>query len=132
MASPFFAKLRLENFGLDWIEPELPVVHPMPDGTAIALHRDLQATASGLGDDGARYLRLIEPFVKRADTLLPQLLNQPLRIKPLPVVNRFAIKSFASAESLARKVFHGEAGRGGFETQDDPGHGGASPARGME
>ena len=22
MASPFFAKLRLENFGLDWIEPE--------------------------------------------------------------------------------------------------------------
>ena len=59
MASPFFAKLRLDNFGLDWIEPELPGVHPMPDGTAIALHRDLQATASGLGDDGARYLRLI-------------------------------------------------------------------------
>ncbi len=114
MASPFFAKLRLENFGLDWIEPELPVVHPMPDGTAIALHRDLQTTANGLGEDGPRYLRLIEPFVKRANTLLPQLLNQPLRIKPLPVVNRFAIKSFASAESLARKVFSGEAGRGMF------------------
>ena len=59
MASPFFAKLRLENFGLEWIEPELPVVHPMPDGSAAALDRDLLQTVRAFGEDGERYLSLI-------------------------------------------------------------------------
>ena len=59
MASPFFAKLRLENFGLEWIEPELPVVHPMPDGSAVALDRDLLQTVRAFGEDGERYLSLI-------------------------------------------------------------------------
>ena len=114
MASPFFAKLRLENFGLEWIEPKLPVVHPMPDGTAAVLERDLQKTIAAFGEDAQPYRRLIEPFVHRADILLPQLLNPPQPLRHLRVAGRFAIKGFASAESLAQKSFRTAAIRGMF------------------
>ena len=114
MASPFFAKLRLENFGLEWIEPELPVVHPMPDGSAAALDRDLLQTVRAFGEDGERYQRLVEPFVNRADVLLPQLLNPPFPLGNLRMLAGFARKGLSSAESLVEKNFKTPAIRGMF------------------
>ena len=114
MASPFFAKLRLENFGLQWIEPKLPVAHPMPDGSAAVIERDLTKTVLGFGEDGQRYQRLIEPFVNRADILLPELLNPPFPIGNLRTLARFSLKGIASAESIAHKNFKTPAIRGMF------------------
>src|SRR5215216_4844277 len=33
-ASPFFKTLPLARFGLEWIEPEIPLTHPLDDGSA--------------------------------------------------------------------------------------------------
>src|SRR3982751_163278 len=37
--SPFFKTLPLERFGLEWIQPEIPLAHPLGNGTAACLHR---------------------------------------------------------------------------------------------
>ena len=42
------AELELERHGVEWVQPEIPVAYPLPDGTAIALHRSLDATAESL------------------------------------------------------------------------------------
>src|ERR1700740_3280054 len=41
VGSPFFNMLPLERFGLTWIQPEIPLAHPLDDGTAACLHRDI-------------------------------------------------------------------------------------------
>ncbi|MCA9797706.1 MAG: NAD(P)/FAD-dependent oxidoreductase, partial [Candidatus Eremiobacteraeota bacterium] len=55
MGSPFFKTLPLEQYGLRWIQPEIPVAHPLDDGSAVALHRDVAATAASIGPGGARW-----------------------------------------------------------------------------
>src|ERR1700758_4717541 len=57
--SPFFRTLSLEQHGLEWIHGEIPVAHPLDDGTAVVLHRDLHETATALGVDGPHWRRLI-------------------------------------------------------------------------
>ena len=47
-ASPAIRGLGLERHGLEWIDPEVPMVHPFLDGTSIELHRDLDATVASL------------------------------------------------------------------------------------
>src|SRR4029077_18022738 len=39
--SPFFKTSPLERFGLEWIHPEIPLAHPLDDGTAACLHREI-------------------------------------------------------------------------------------------
>src|SRR5947209_12397030 len=50
VASPFFRSLPLEQYGLRWIEPELPLAHPLDDGTAVALHHALDTMPAELGE----------------------------------------------------------------------------------
>jgi phytoene dehydrogenase-like protein len=78
MASPFFRELRLE---VDWIQPPIPVSHPLGGGRAAVLHRDVEATASALGADRDRYLRMIEPMVSSAEGVINDLLG-PMRVIP--------------------------------------------------
>ena len=104
MASPFFANLRLENFGLEWIEPSVPLVHPMPDGSSAVMERDLMQSILAFGEDAPRYQRLVEPFVQRADMLLPQLLNPPWPVGNIRVMTRFAMKGLSSSVSLLQNI----------------------------
>jgi phytoene dehydrogenase-like protein len=60
-ASPMFRTLDLP---LEWVESPAPAAHPLDDGTAVMLERDLEATAEGLDADGAAYRRLIEPLAR--------------------------------------------------------------------
>src|ERR1041384_2521267 len=39
--SPFFNSLPLRQHGLEWIHPSAPIAHPLNDGTAVILERDL-------------------------------------------------------------------------------------------
>src|SRR6266699_6071003 len=50
--SPFFRKLPLERFGLEWIQPEIPLAHPLDDGSAARPYKDIDFTADSLGTDG--------------------------------------------------------------------------------
>jgi len=48
--SPFFAGAGLERRGLMWIEPPAPIGHPLDDGTAVLLERDVAMTTTRTGD----------------------------------------------------------------------------------
>jgi phytoene dehydrogenase-like protein len=48
---------------VEWVYPELPAAHPLPDGDAVLLERSVEDTAHGLGPDGDAYRTLVKPFV---------------------------------------------------------------------
>ena len=107
LTSPFFRSLDLAAHGLEWIHPPVPLAHPLDDGPAVLLERSLTATARALVQDAEHYLRLIGPFVRDWDELVPELLK-PLGIprSPLPVL-RFGPHAMRSAVGLARSWFKG-------------------------
>src|SRR3974390_2904571 len=41
-ASPFLAALPLSHYGLEWIHGPAPLAHPLDDGDAVTLERDLK------------------------------------------------------------------------------------------
>ena len=47
--SPFFNSLPLAQHGLEWVHGEAPLAHPLDDGTAVVLERDLAARRKGTG-----------------------------------------------------------------------------------
>src|SRR5436190_7278921 len=49
VGSPFFCSLPLDRHGLRWIQPELPLAHPLDGGVAAVLDRSVSKTAEGLG-----------------------------------------------------------------------------------
>src|SRR3954469_16858562 len=63
IASPFFSKLPLDAHGLEWIQPDISLAHPLEDGTAVLLSRSVADTSNGLGDDASAYRRLVGPLV---------------------------------------------------------------------
>jgi phytoene dehydrogenase-like protein len=58
VGSPFLSSLGLEDHGLEWCWPEVDLAHPLDDGSAGALLRSIDATAEGLGSDGAAWKRV--------------------------------------------------------------------------
>ncbi|HYY12903.1 MAG TPA: FAD-dependent oxidoreductase, partial [Chthoniobacterales bacterium] len=75
--SPFFKSLPLEQHGLHWIHPEIPLAHPLDDGRAACLHRDVDVTGDSLGRDGPSYCRLMKPLVRNWEKLATEFL-QPM------------------------------------------------------
>lgn len=117
LASPFFRSLELEKHGLKWLQPEVPLAHPLDGGREVVLFQSLEQTCEGLGIDGARYQRFFAPLIQRAHDLYADLLA-PAGIPKHPfTVARFGIGAalpatlfgnyFQSAE--ARALFAGNA-----------------------
>ena len=59
--SPFFAALPLADYGLEWIHGEAPLAHPLDDGSAVVLERDLEHAERALGADGKLWRSLMQP-----------------------------------------------------------------------
>ena len=107
LASPFFRTLDLAAHGLEWVQPPVPLAHPLDNAPAVPLHRSLEATAEGLGPDAAEYRGLIAPFVSQWEGLVSQLLK-PLGIPSNPfMMLKFASLAMQSALRLARSRFGG-------------------------
>lgn len=105
LASPFFRTLRLEDHGVDWIEPEIQLAQPFNDGSALFLHRSLDVTADALGADGKAYQRLMKPFVENYEKLIADILS-PLHVPRHPLLTaKFASSALRSLGSLARMKF---------------------------
>ena len=105
-ASPFFRRLPLAHCGLAWVEPELPLAHPLDDGRAVMLARSVGLTAASLGRDGPGYTRLMLPLVANWEDLTGELMRPALRFPRHPVIlGRFAWQAAQSAEHLAVEWF---------------------------
>jgi phytoene dehydrogenase-like protein len=77
IGSPVFRALDLEGHGLEWLQPEVPMAHPFPDGTAAVLARSVEVTAASLGQDDRAYRRLLSPFEGQWDELSSDVLRTP-------------------------------------------------------
>jgi phytoene dehydrogenase-like protein len=105
VASPAMIELDLEAEGLRWVNPDAIMAHPFADGTAISLHRDLDATCASLDGahpgSGAAWRTLIEQYRPLAGALVAAVLG------PLPPTRRtleLALKLRRDALLLARRM----------------------------
>jgi phytoene dehydrogenase-like protein len=104
--SPFFATLPLERFGLQWIQPEIPLAHPLDDGTAACLYRDIDFTAQQLGEDSGAYRRLMKPLARNWVKLANEFLQPMLHLPRHPLaLTRFGIPALFPASLLANILF---------------------------
>jgi phytoene dehydrogenase-like protein len=112
IASPFLRTLPLEAHGLQWVHPDVPLAHPMDDGSAILVLRSLEATADNLGVDAKRYRSLMSPFYENAEALIDGFLAPLLRVPRHPfVMARFGLSGIRPAEKLLHAKFEGERAR---------------------
>jgi phytoene dehydrogenase-like protein len=111
VASPFFRSIELEQYGVEWVHPGLPLTHPLAAGEVAVLERSVAATAVRLGQDGPAYAALIGPLVAEAQPLLADVLR-PLRIPSHPwVLARFGTRSLRSCRGLVEGRFAGAPAR---------------------
>lgn len=105
-ASPFFATLPLADHGLEWVHGDFPLAHPLDDGSAVLLHRDLADQDRELGVDAKAWRSLVQPLVDNWDKFAQEALGPALRIPRHPVMMaRFGVAAFQSARRLATHQF---------------------------
>lgn len=115
IGSPFFKTLPLNQYGLRWIQPPAPLAHVWDDGTAVMLERTVDATARGLGRDGARWARVFGLLTRRWDSLAPMILGPLVRFPRNPfLLGYFGASAIWSANFFARRLFREEKTRGLF------------------
>jgi phytoene dehydrogenase-like protein len=103
VASPFLRSLELERFGLEWRWPEIDLAHPLDDGSAGVLLKSLDATASGLGEDGSRWRRVFEAPSAAFGPLEEDLYEPMLHLPKHPIrLIRFGLRAAMPATALAR------------------------------
>ncbi len=106
LGSPFFSSLPLEKYGLEWIQPSAPLAHPLDDGTAVILERDLTDAERAFGEDGKQWRRLFGSFAEHWTELAPQLLA-PVSLLPRHpfLMARLGLLGISSANSAAQIWF---------------------------
>lgn len=111
VVSPFFTGLDLAGHGLEWLWPEIDLAHPLPDGRAGLLSRDMEVTVASLGVDGERWRRLFAPVVGDLDDLLDDVFRPLLHVPEHPwKLARFGAWSALPA-TVAAKRFRDEPAR---------------------
>ena len=115
IASPFFRQLNLARYGLTWIQPPLPVAHPLDDQPAVLLDRDMTHMAATLGDfDAGQWQRLLTSSVEAWQPLFSTLLAPwPIPSDPI-ALTRFGLGAIWPAQWLAQGWFRGERARALF------------------
>jgi phytoene dehydrogenase-like protein len=123
-ASPVFAGMGLERHGLRWVHPRACVSHPLGDGSAVTLYRELERTVASLeavhAGDGERWGELAAPLVHHFDALRETLLAGfppvagALRLTAALGARRmfdFTRMALMSAQALAQQLFEGDGTR---------------------
>jgi len=119
VVSEAMVELELERHGVEWVNPPIPVAYPLPDGTAIALARDLDATAASLNaaaaGSGDAWRALITHLAPHATSLVRSVVHElppvapparavlALRRDMIEVTRRF----IGSVEAFGLEVFDG-------------------------
>lgn len=104
VSSPFLKTLPLENFGLEWIHPDICAAHPLDKQPPAILTRDETRTAFYLKEDEQKYLSIVEPIIKNWNDLTNDFLG-PLNMPNHPVkLARFGIRAILPS-SIFQKSF---------------------------
>jgi phytoene dehydrogenase-like protein len=121
-SSPFFRELELD---VEFVYPPAAAAHPLDDGSAILLERDVRATAAQLGRDAAAYAHLIGPLVEGWKAIEPVVLASllPPSARAIARLTRTlgvrgalnsAYSALAGARSLAARTFETEPAKAFF------------------
>ena len=106
-SSPLFRELDLGTHGLEWIEPPIQIAHPLDDGRAALVVRDVRRTAQGFGDagDARAYRDWMEPMAGDWDLVVRHLLGPlPLGAIRHPVaLGRFGLPGLLPVAAVARR-----------------------------
>ena len=99
--SPFFAAAGLDRYGLELLQPERALVHPLDGGRAGVLHRSLAETISGLGADGRAWDRHLGWITRHWSALGSDTLAPLLRVPRHP----FTMAAFGARGALPATWF---------------------------
>ncbi len=123
-ASPVFARMPLADHGLEWVHPAVCMAHPLPDGSAVALHRDVDETALSLDrhhpGDGARWAAFTTPYLAAFDAVRNLMLSgfpplggafELLRRAGVRATGEFGGLLVGSSAGLGRRLFRGGGSR---------------------
>jgi phytoene dehydrogenase-like protein len=104
VGSPFFSSLPLAEHGLEWVHSPAPLAHPLDDGTAVMLERDLRDAQAALGIDGKTWGKLMQPFAERWKEFAPEVLRPLPSIPRHPwLMARFGMNALLPARTIARR-----------------------------
>ena len=118
-----FARWPLERHGLRWVHPRRCYAHPLPDGRAVALSRDVDETAASLDalapGDGDAWRAFATPYLRHFDAWRATMMGGfppvtgPARLLAglkLRGTLEWARLLLAPAESFAARAVRGERG----------------------
>ncbi|MFC9327442.1 phytoene desaturase family protein [Kitasatospora sp. NPDC057015] len=104
VGSPFLRSVGLEDYGVEWLWPELDLAHPLDAAPAGVLTRSLDGTAERLGADGPAWRRLFGPLAGGFDELAADVLQPALRLPGHPLkLTGFGLRAVQPADLLARR-----------------------------
>ena len=104
VASPFFSSLPLAAHGLEWIHSPAALAHPLDDGTAVLLYRDLTQTTKELRIDGPAWGNLMRPFVEHWSEFAQEILRPVSLVPRHPLLMaRFGMLGLQSAQAITRR-----------------------------
>jgi phytoene dehydrogenase-like protein len=122
-ASPAIVELGLEDYGLRWRHAPAVLAHPLPDGRAAVLYRDIDATVESVAafgpGDGEAWRRLCTVWDRVSDGLLGSLFSPfpPVRsaLRVSSALGASELLSFARfamlpVRRLAEEAFSGSGG----------------------
>jgi len=103
--SPVFKSLHLEEFGLEYLQPEYAVAHPFDDGSAIAIQNSINNTAVQLGKDAGNYKKIFSPLVKDWPSIRSAFVG-PLHLSDYSITKaKFASYAITSGSYFAKHHF---------------------------
>ena len=103
-----FQTLPLADYGLEWIHGDAPLAHPLDDGTAVVLERNLDDAVKEFGADGKRWRRLMRPIVDHWEAFAQDSLGPAVRFPRHPLLMaRFGLSGHpVSAEAGREPLQH--------------------------
>lgn len=123
-ASPVFNRLPLADHGLEWVHPQVCMAHPLDDGSAVGLYRDLERTAGSLeaqhAGDGRSWVRFVGPYLRNFEAVRATMLaGFPPVGGPLKLLTRagplaaaqFGLLAALPATTLANRTFKASGSR---------------------
>jgi phytoene dehydrogenase-like protein len=110
-SSVFFGELPLPSLGVEWIQPAIPLAHPLDDGSAAVVERSVDDTARALGVDGGTWRRTVGGVAADWTSLRRMLTGPIVHVPRHPLAEaRFGLLALLPASAFAR-LFRTERAR---------------------